>query len=63
MIYVLTMPFFNIVELNDSQVATKILNTTPLLSGFADKTVTIKSDKLSLKAYIALLTGKNNELK
>lgn len=30
---------------------------------YADKTVTIKSDKLSLKGYKALLTGKNDELK
>ena len=29
----------------------------------ADKIVTIKSDKLSLRAYKALLTGKNSEIK
>lgn len=29
----------------------------------ADKTVTIKSDKLSIKGYKALITGKNDELK
>ena len=52
---------------NRNKIGTVSLARSKYIEGrvvsFADKTVTIKSDKLSLKAYLALLTGKNNELK
>lgn len=43
-LFVISLPVFNLVNLNDSKFANTILNNTPLLSGFADDTVEIYTE-------------------
>lgn len=48
-LYVLTLPFFNIQMVEDSKLKNKILNSTPILSGFVDKTITVLDEFSTLK--------------
>lgn len=43
-LFVISLPVFNLVNLNDSQFAGTILNNTPLLSGLADDTVEVYTE-------------------
>ena len=48
-LYVATLPMFNIKEINESKYKDKILNNVPILSGFASKTVDVFNDFSKLK--------------
>ena len=43
-LFVISLPVFNLVDLNESKFANTILNNTPLLSGLADDTVEIYTE-------------------
>lgn len=43
-LFVISLPVFNLVDLSESKFASKILNDTPILSGLADDTVEIYTE-------------------
>lgn len=59
-IYIFTMPFFNINLLKDSEYANKILDKTPILSGIADDTVAVANEFYNIKLEYEKV-GLNNE--
>ena len=57
-LFVLTLPVFNIKEIYESKVATTIITKTPILSKYTDKTLDIYKD---LYAIIDNRENKSNE--
>lgn len=49
LLFVLTLPFFKIPEFENSSLKNKIVNGTPILSNFTEKTTTVVTEFLSLK--------------
>ncbi len=48
-LYILTLPFFNIPMLNESRFRNTILNNTPILSGYVDKSMKVMTEFAKLK--------------
>ncbi|MCM1371255.1 MAG: CvpA family protein [Clostridium sp.] len=48
-LYIITLPMFSIEFINESKLKNGILNNTPILSGFAEKTVSVMDEFIEIK--------------